>query len=311
MNWKELIIHTTNEALEAISNILNEEGAGGVVIEDPIDLTKEKRSKFGEIYELDPLKYPQTGIYIKAYFLDNEEWTRKKATIQTKIEQLQKHGIHIGFNKIKENTVQEEDWANEWKKYFKPIKVTNRFMIVPSWQAYDYNNDDDLVITINPGMAFGTGTHPTTVLSLQALEETVKSGDIILDVGAGSGILSIASILLGANHVYAYDLDEVAVNSTQMNCELNHFEHKITVQQNDLLKDMRQTGNIIVSNILAEILLHLIDDAWDNLQAGGYFIMSGIIEAKQQIVKEALKTKGFTIKKTNQLENWISIIAKK
>lgn len=311
MNWKELIIHTTNEALEAISNILNEEGAGGVVIEDPIDLTKEKRSKFGEIYELDPLKYPQTGIYIKAYFLDNKEWTRKKATIQTKIEQLQKHGIHIGFNKIKENTVQEEDWANEWKKYFKPIKVTNRFMIVPSWQAYDHNNDDDLVITINPGMAFGTGTHPTTVLSLQALEETVKSGDIILDVGAGSGILSIASILLGANHVYAYDLDEVAVNSTQMNCELNHFEHKITVQQNDLLKDMKQTGNIIVSNILAEILLHLIDDAWDNLQAGGYFIMSGIIEAKQQIVKEALKTKGFTIKKTNQLENWISIIAKK
>lgn len=311
MNWRELIIHTTHEASEAISNILNEEGAGGVVIEDPLDLKKEKRSKFGEMYELDPLKYPRTGIYIKAYFIDNEEWPQKKTTIKTKIEHLQQYGIDIGLNKLTENTVQEEDWENEWKKYFKPIKVTNRFMIVPSWEAYDHKESNELVITINPGMAFGTGTHPTTVLSLQALEETVKSGDIILDVGAGSGVLSIASILLGAHHVYAYDLDEVAVNSTQMNCELNHFEHKITVQQNDLLKNIKQSSNIIVSNILAEILLHLIDGAWDNLAIGGYFITSGIIDSKQQIVREALENKGFTIVKTNKIENWISFIAKK
>lgn len=311
MNWKELIIHTTSEALEPISNILNDEGAGGVVIEDPIDLLKEKRAKFGELYELDPSKYPKTGIYIKAYFVDNENWPAKKETIHMKVEKLRTYEIDIGSNEMTVHTVQEQDWENEWKKYFKPIKVTNRLMIVPSWETYNQVDENELIITIDPGMAFGTGTHPTTILSLQALEETVQSGDIILDVGTGSGILSIASALLGASHVYAYDLDEVAVSSTVVNRNMNHLEEYITVQQSDLLKGVQQKATIIVSNILADILLHLVDDAWDNLEENGYFITSGIIEAKQQMVIDCLENKGFQIIQTNTLENWVSIIAKK
>lgn len=311
LDWKEFIIHTTNEALEAISNILNEAGAGGVVIEDPTDLTSEKPSPFGEIYELDPSKYPSSGIFIKAYFLANEKWEQKKATIQSKINDLELYSIDLGVNEVQVNLVREEDWANEWKKYFKPIKVTDRFMIVPSWESYDKIDANELIITIDPGMAFGTGTHPTTVLSLQALEETVQKGDIVIDVGTGSGILTIASVLLGADHVYAYDLDEVAVNSTLTNCHLNQFESKVTVQKNDLLKNVNKKANIIVSNILADILLHLIDDAWENLTSGGYFITSGIIESKEHLVREALENKGFAIVKINQFENWISIIAKK
>ena len=309
MNWIEIIIHTTNEAIEPISNILNDAGANGVVIVDPSDLTKEKRSKFGELYELNESHYPTSGVLLKAYFLNNDEWSIKKETIQENITNLQQYEIDIGLNKMITREVQEEDWENEWKKYFKPIAVTDRLTIVPSWETYQKQHDDELMITIDPGMAFGTGTHPTTVLSMMALEKVVQKNDIVLDVGSGSGVLSIAAILLSAHHVYAYDLDEVAVNSTIINRDMNHFEENITVKQNDLLTNVHQKANIIVSNILADILLQLIDDAWNLLENEGYFITSGIIKSKEQMVKEALENKGFFIEKTNELDNWISFIA--
>lgn len=311
MDWKEIIIHTTNEAMEPVSNILNDEGANGVVIEDPADLTKEKQSKFGEIYELDPRKYPSSGIIIKAYFSDDNNWENKRNIIQENITNLVKHGIDIGCNKVTVRKVYEKDWENEWKKYFKPSKVTDTFVIVPSWENYTKNDHNEKIITIDPGMAFGTGTHPTTILSLQALEKTMQNGDTVLDVGTGSGILSIASVLLGADHVYAFDLDEVAVNSTLININMNNCDKKITVKQSDLLKGVNQKANIIVSNILADILLLLVDDAWNNLQDGGYFITSGIIESKRQMVVDKLEMKGFKILETNRHENWVSIIAKK
>lgn len=311
MIWNELIIHTSNEAVEAIANILNEHGANGVVIEDPNDLKRTKRDKFGELYDLDASKYPKEGVYIKSYFVDNDEWPNKEREIKQKINDLASIGIDLGNNKIWINTVHEEDWANEWKKYFKPIKVTERIVIVPSWESYDEKDKDDLLITIDPGMAFGTGTHPTTVLSLKALENYIQEGDIVLDVGSGSGILSIASSLLGAKHVYSYDLDEVAVKSTKANRELNNLTGKITVSQNDLLKNVQQKANVIVSNILAEILLLLIDDAWDNLYDNGYFITSGIITSKHNLVEDKLKDKGFKIIETKTKDDWVSIVAQK
>ncbi|HLR72178.1 MAG TPA: 50S ribosomal protein L11 methyltransferase [Pseudogracilibacillus sp.] len=311
MNWNELSIHTTNEAVEPISNILNEAGANGVVIEDPVDLTKEKRDLFGEVYALDRSKYPKEGIVLKSYFIDDENWPEKKQMILKQIEHLQHYHIDLGLHQIATKDVKATDWENEWKKYFKPVSVTERFTIVPSWEDYTKKTDRELIITIDPGMAFGTGTHPTTVLSLKALEETVRPNDLVIDVGAGSGILSIAASLLGAKHVYSYDLDEIAVSSTTQNCNRNDLQHTITAQKNDLLKGVNKQANVIVSNILADILLRLVDDAWDNLLEGGYFITSGIINSKQMLIKDKLVEKGFHIIKQNQMENWISIIAQK
>ena len=208
-------------------------------------------------------------------------------------------------------TVKEEDWENEWKKYFKPMKVTERITIVPIWEDYKKTTAEEIIITIDPGMAFGTGTHPTTILSLQALEKVITPNDLVIDVGVGSGILSIASILLGAKHVYGYDLDEVAVRSSEQNREFNQLEKEITIKQNDLLKNVEKKVNIIVSNILADILLRLVDDAWNNLQDDGYFITSGIIEAKQQLIIDKLLDTGFNVVQVNQFENWVSIIAQK
>jgi len=310
MSWNEIVVHTTNEAMEAISNILNDLGANGVVIEDPQDLTKEKRDDYGELYDLDPTKYPQEGIRIKAYFPENKEWSEKRRVIHEQIDQLKTIGIDIGTNRVQVNTVYEEDWENEWKKYFKPIKVSNHLVIVPSWEQYDKQTDEK-IIKMDPGMAFGTGTHPTTMLSIQALEKVLNENDIVLDVGSGSGVLSIASILLGAEHVYSYDLDEVAVSSTMTNRNMNHLDNVITVKQNDLLNNIDQLANVIVSNILAHILLRIIDDAWDNLLPNGYFITSGIIEEKADIVEDKMKARGFVIIEKNEQDKWISFIAQK
>lgn len=311
LNWIELSIHTTNDALEPVTNILNELGANGVVIEDPADLSREKRDVFGEVYELDKTKYPKEGLIIKSYFLQNDKWAETLEVIRFRINNLKQYEINLGKNKLTTDIVKEEDWENEWKKYFKPMKVTNRITIVPSWEQYQKTSQDELIITIDPGMAFGTGTHPTTILSLQALEKVIQPNDLVMDVGIGSGILSIAAVLLGAKHVYGYDLDEVAVSSSKRNRDSNQLENEITIKQNDLLKNVDKRANIIVSNILADILLRLVDDAWNNLEDDGYFITSGIIEAKQQVIIDKLLDTGFEVIETNQYENWVSIIAQK
>lgn len=310
VDWNELVIHTSNDAQEPISNILNEFGANGVILVDPADLYRTRRDVYGELYALDSKKYPANGVILKAYYKDNHQWDEKIKAIQQAINQLADLSIDLGTNDVKVNHVQEEDWENEWKQYFKPEKVSHQLVIVPSWEQYDAQAHEK-IITIDPGMAFGTGTHPTTVLSLQGLEKVIHPGDVILDVGSGSGILSIASVLLGANHVYSYDLDEVAVNSTIANRNLNGFKKNITVQQNDLLKGVITKANIVVSNILADILVLVIDDAWNNLVDSGYFITSGIIEQKADMIQQKMEAHGFTIVERNEEDKWISFIAQK
>lgn len=311
MSWAEIRIHTTNEALEPITNILYEFGASGVVVEDSADLIKPRDRKYGEMYELNPDKYPLEGIYIKVYFLENNLLEKKIDQIKKSIQQLQNYEIDLGKNEIVINSIEEEDWETAWQKYYMPVNITNQLTIVPIWHDYKAESINEKIIYLDPGMAFGTGTHPTTKLSIRALERYIQNSDVVIDVGCGSGVLSIASCLLGANKVYAFDIDEVAVKSTRLNRQLNGLDDQINVSQNNLLKEIQLNANIIVSNILAEIILDLIDDAWNNLKQGGFFITSGIIEQKKDLVKNALIRKGFKIREIEQLENWISIIAKK
>jgi ribosomal protein L11 methyltransferase len=160
-------------------------------------------------------------------------------------------------------------------------------------------------------MAFGTGTHPTTVMCIQALEKYVKPGDTVIDVGTGSGILSIAAAMLGAKSVRALDLDPVAVDSARLNVKLNKVQHIVTVSQNNLLDRIEEQANVIVANILAEIILRFVDDAYRLLEKNGYFITSGIIQAKKQEVKEGLIKAGFAIEETLVMEDWIAFIARK
>lgn len=197
------------------------------------------------------------------------------------------------------------------EKYYHPVRVTRFLTIVPSWEAYHAQDEAEKIITLDPGMAFGTGTHPTTRLTLQALETVLRGGETVLDVGTGSGVLSIASRYLGAKDVYAYDLDEVAVAAAKENMDLNPIAADVHVSANDLLKGIDHSADVIVANILADIIVLMIEDAWRLLKQDGTFIISGIIEDKKAMVLEALTKVGFVVHQLFNQGDWYAIILKK
>ncbi|MGG3563808.1 50S ribosomal protein L11 methyltransferase [Neobacillus rhizosphaerae] len=312
MKWSEISIHTTNEAIEPISHILHEAGASGVVIEDPFELTKEREDQFGEIYQLNPDDYPEEGVIVKAYLPVNSFLGETVDAIKESINNLIIYNIDIGLNKVTISEVNEEEWATAWKKYYNPVKISEKFTIVPTWEEYTPVSSDELIIELDPGMAFGTGTHPTTVMCIQALERTVKPGDRVIDVGTGSGVLSIAAAMLGAEDVRAFDLDEVAVTQARLNIKLNKVHPSVSISQNNLLDNVEEnSADVIVANILAEVILRFTDDAARVIKPGGAFITSGIIKQKKDQVKEALVNSGFEILETILMEDWVAIIAKR
>lgn len=312
MKWSEISIHTTNEAIEPISHILHEAGASGVVIEDPFELIKERQDQFGEIYQLNPDDYPEEGVIIKAYLSVNSFLGETVDAIKESVNNLIIHNIDIGKNNVTISEVNEEEWATAWKKYYHPVKISERFTIVPTWETYNPVSSDELIIELDPGMAFGTGTHPTTVMCIQALERTVRNGDRVIDVGTGSGVLSIAAAMLGAEDVRAYDLDEIAVTSARLNIKLNKVSHLVTISQNNLLDGVEvDSADVVVANILAEVILRFNDDVASVVKPGGFFIASGIIQQKKDQVKEALVGSGFEIVETILMEDWVAIIAKR
>ncbi len=290
MKWSEISIHTTNEAVEPIANILYEAGASGIVIEDSFDLNKDHPDQYGELYELNPDDFPEEGVIVKAYLPVNSFLGETVEQIKSAINNLLLFNIDIGLNKVTISEVHEEEWSTAWKKYYHPVKISSKFTIVPTWEEYEPVSSDELMIELDPGMAFGTGTHPTTVMSIQALEQTVKKDDIVYDVGTGSGVLSIASA---------------------MHIKINHIQDRITVKQNNLLDGITEPADVIVANLLAEIIVRFTDDAFRLVKDGGYFITSGIINQKRQEVEEQIIKAGFEIVETIMMEDWVTIVAKK
>ena len=311
MKWTEISLLTTNEAVEAVSNILHEAGASGVVIEDSGELTKERIDQFGEIYALNPSDFPKNGVIVKAYLSATSFLAETVEEIKAAITNLVNFDINIGENLLSISEVNEEDWATAWKKYYHPVKISERFTIVPTWEDYTPVSTDELIIELDPGMAFGTGTHPTTVMCLQALEKVVKQGDSVVDVGTGSGVLSVGAALLGASQVHALDLDLVAVNAAKENVELNKVDHVVEVFHGNLLDTVKDPADVVVANILAEIIMTFTDDAYSIVKPGGYFVTSGIIGAKKEDVKNALIASGFNIEEVLMMEDWVAIIAKR
>ncbi|ARK29314.1 50S ribosomal protein L11 methyltransferase [Halalkalibacter krulwichiae] len=310
MKWSEFSIHTTEEAVEPVCNILHEAGASGVVIEDPLDLVKDWGDKFGEIYQLSPDDYPEEGVIIKAYFPVNSFLSETIEEIKESINGLLLYDIDLGHNKVQLIEVHEEEWATAWKKYYKPVKVSSSITITPTWEEYQ-PTVGEMVIELDPGMAFGTGTHPTTVLCIQALDKYLNGGETVVDVGTGSGVLSIAAAKLGVKSVLALDLDYVAVESAALNVNLNRVQDVVTVKQNNLLEDVDGQYDIVVANILAEVIVRFVQDAAAVLKPNGLYITSGIIKRKKQEVKDALLAGGFNIEEVIEMDDWVAIIARK
>ncbi|MEC0243058.1 50S ribosomal protein L11 methyltransferase [Paenibacillus dokdonensis] len=321
MLWHELTIHTTEEAVEMISNFLHEAGAGGVSIEESGTLNKKRDTTYGELYDLPLNDIPEGHAEIKGYFSEESPIEDILEEVKHRIEELRDFQIDPGEVRYEFRTVNEDDWATAWKQYFKPLRVSESLTIKPTWEKYTPESESEKIIEIDPGMAFGTGTHPTTSLCLRTLEKVVKGGEEIIDVGTGSGILAIGAVLLGAKHVLALDLDPVAVAIAKENVTLNQMDPRITVKESDLLSLLDGSSNvdlgitlpvkIVVANILAEVILLFVDDVYQALEPGGVYIASGIYKNKEEIVQQALEDSGFDIEDINRDEDWVAFVARK
>jgi ribosomal protein L11 methyltransferase len=351
MLWHELTVHTTEEAQEMISNFLYEAGAGGVSIEESGTLNKIRDTRYGELYD-EPLNdIPEGEAVIKGYYAETVSMDEIAAEVSARVEELRTFDIDPGQAVISWKTVDEDEWAHAWKQYFKPLRVSERLTIKPTWEEYTPESPDEKIIEIDPGMAFGTGTHPTTALCLRLLEKNISGGEEVIDVGTGSGILAVGAVLLGAKSVLALDLDPVAVESARENVALNRQEGVITVKESDLLSLLGGEGaadtaagdmwpsarpgyageqeavpaagaaaedlgvtlpvKIVVANILAEIIVLFTDDVYRALQPGGIYITSGIYKDKEGLVAEALKSSGFEIIEVTREEDWVAFTAGK
>lgn len=324
MFWHELTIHTTEEATEMISNFLHEAGAGGVSIEESGTLNKERDTSYGQWYEKPLNDIPEGQAVIQGYFYDGMDLAAIEKEIKERIEELRTYNIDPGEAAMSWKTVHEDDWANAWKQYFKPMRVSDRLTIKPTWEQYEPETEQEQIIEIDPGMAFGTGTHPTTSLCLRTLEMVIKGGEDVIDVGTGSGILAIGAMKLGAKQVLAIDLDPIAVTSANANALLNDLTSKITVREGDLLQVLKTSESasadalgvqlpvqVVVANILAEIIVLFPDDVYEALAPGGIYIASGIYKDKIDLVTNTLVKSGFAIQEKHHDEDWCAIVARK
>ena len=304
--WQELTITVSREAEEVVSNILIDLGSQGVAIDDSADYLGQV-DQYGELF---PEVEQSERVRITGYYPASVDIEDIAVQVNERLAELDGFGLETGEIELTRQELAEEDWADNWKKYFEPARITHDLTIVPSWTDYEATTGEK-IIKLDPGMAFGTGTHPTTKMSLFALEQVLRGGETVLDVGTGSGVLSIASSLLGAKDIYAYDLDDVAVRVAQENIALNAGTENIHVAAGDLLKGVDIEADVIVANILADILVNLTDDAYRLLKDEGYLIMSGIISEKWNLVRESAEAAGFFLETHMIQGEWNACVFKK
>ncbi|WP_309123027.1 50S ribosomal protein L11 methyltransferase [Paenibacillus sp.] len=318
MLWHELTIYTTEEATEAIADWLHAQGAGGVSIEESGTLERKRDTSLGQWYEKPLNDIPEGDAVMQAYFGEDTDMEAIQAGVRALLANLPSFGLNPGRGELSLASIQEEAWAEAWKQYFKPTHVSDRLVIKPTWETYE-PKPHETIIELDPGMAFGTGTHATTALCMRTLETVVKPGDHVIDVGTGSGILAVTAIRLGAEHVLALDLDPVAVSSAKENAKLNRLEDRITVQLSDLLGALKMTEaspvklpvQVVVANILAEIIATFADDVYQALETGGAYVASGIITSKEDLVTEALTRAGFAMESRSEENGWVALVARK
>ncbi|SNX55239.1 50S ribosomal protein L11 methyltransferase [Thermoanaerobacterium sp. RBIITD] len=307
MKWLEVKVTTTIEAEEAVTNIMHEAGAGGVVINDPNDikmLNGESEWDYIDSKMIDD----SNKVVISAYFPILLDTIDKVGLIRDRIVGLKEFNLDIGEFTFETSEVDDNDWANSWKKYFKPIRIGKRIVIKPSWENYNPMKED-IIVELDPGMAFGTGTHETTKLCIEYLEENLKPGDTVFDIGCGSGILSIVSSKLGAKNVYAVDIDDVAVKVASLNVKLNNVSN-VEVFKSDILNNLTGKADIIVANIIADIIIKATNDIFEHLVDKGIFISSGIIKDRKDDVLLTIN-KYFDILDIKEDGEWIAILSRK
>lgn len=309
MKWKEVSLKTSTEAADAGANIFFDLGAQGVVVEDPNDINRYIREEKWDYYEFPGELPTEDCVVIKGYLPDDDRFEKSIKEFYSKVAWLREcFSLCTGDVTVKE--IDDEDWSSSWKKFYKTTKIGNRMVIQPEWEQYT-PNPGELVIKIDPGAAFGTGTHATTVMCIELLEKYLEPGSVVFDVGCGSGILSIAAVKLGAPFVLARDIDQAAVRATRANGELNDIDCCLEAEVGAYLDNVPGKAHLIVCNIVSDAIIEFSHQAYSSLLPGGKFIVSGIILEREEEVKTRLQDVGFVPLETLVRGQWVAIAVKK
>lgn len=304
MNFKEITIIVDTSRLEEAEAIAEMASSCGIYTEDYSDM-EEKAWEIAHIDLIDEelLKKDRSKALIHIYI---DEELPVENTVSFLKEQLTACSIEFILN---EDIVSEDKWKDNWKQFFKCTEIGNRLTIRPSWEEYD-NKENRTVLSIDPGAAFGTGTHATTLMCLEFLDEFVSGGEKVLDIGSGSGILAIASVLLGASRADGVDIDTIAVKVAKENAEINNISDKTNFICGDLAEQISGKYDIVCANIVADIIIRLCENVTDYIANGGVFVCSGIINTREAEVKEAIINAGMEIVKIYNTDGWTAIVAK-
>lgn len=321
MEWKELKIYTTHEDVEPLTNALISFGIDGFVINDPEDIKEFERNKNASWDYIGEEVWQMCGkdTYITVYVPDSEDGINMLEAVRSAVNALKaaENADMYGTLEIRSGNIKEEDWANNWKQYFKPLNVGNRLVIKPSWEQLGADNDR-VVLELDPENSFGTGRHHTTRLCLELVEKYVKDGDRVCDLGCGSGIISIAAVLLGAKSAVAVDISPDAAVTAKANASKNGISDDCyTAYCGDVVTDgalREKIGNgyeLVAANIVADVLLAMADVFKCVTAKGGTLVLSGIITGRCDEVFDAMRQRGFEMLETTECEMWNAAAFKK
>jgi ribosomal protein L11 methyltransferase len=317
MNWVEVTVETTAIGADIVAQIFYEIQVPGVVIEGPEAVRRaeqESGARGDTDHSLSDME--DTGmedmIQVKAYIKSDAALHDKLQFVKERLRQLreQDFGLDPGTLRMSLENVRAEDWTNNWKKYFKPIKVSDRIVIKPSWEQYE-KKPGERVLEMDPGMAFGTGTHETTRLCIRMIERYLQPGNTVVDIGCGTGVLAISSVLLGAARAVAVDLDENAVRAAKENIKRNRVEDRVEVRKSNLLDGVRGQFDLAVSNILAETIRKLTTSIRGVLKPGGIFLASGLLLDNLQEVTDAMQTAGLDVIGKDAMGDWVAVACRR
>jgi len=295
MDWMKITVLTTTIASDLVSQMLIDAGSQGTIIEDKNDVQMNQRPE-GQWDIIDEEIARRIGDDVKVtgfYPMDNRA-PDTLSFVKDRARELPNlaPGIDLGKLEVTMTTIDDEDWAENWKSQYKPFRLGKHIVIRPGWEEYDAEPTDK-VVTIDPGMAFGTGTHETTGMCVSLVEEYVKPGMNVIDVGTGTGILAIAAAHMGAKHVLASDIDPMAVRVAAENIEINGFSGVIEAREGDLLEAADTTADVVIANIIADVIIMISAPVRAFIREGGVFICSGIAREREDEVIEALKKAGY------------------
>lgn len=313
MDWIELTVLTTTEGADIVSAQLIEAGSAGTAIEDRNDVKlNQKPEGRWDIMDESILLKMSEDVKVTGYYAADERAADAVADVRARLDALKGMDLGIDFGKLEilSGKVNEEDWAECWKAYYKPFKIGEKLAIRPSWTEY-VAQPGDMVIELDPGMAFGTGTHETTALCASWLEELVTPGIKAMDLGTGTGILAIAAALLGAKDVLATDIDPVAVRIARENARINHVDGVVRTAEADVLQGIGETADLVVANIITDVIIMIAPAVFRHVNEGGVFLCSGISRCRWDEIVEALEGAGFESIEKRERGEWAAFASKK